>query len=265
MMRKSALPFLNADDPIPAATPSSALQPDADELALLSEMQRLYTVLNPPLADGEGRVVQFVSAQPGVGTSTIARAFARAATLQAQQYVTLLDLNATGPSQYDWFEQASRRDRNLAMGDPIDIGVDPTPLWRLSGEHVVTELPNAARGPLMSFHRVGASRLLVSRFRHESLREGQTAQLGNQPTFWDNLRSRINFTVVDTPAASRSVDAIGASTLADMVVLVVEAEATRVPVMADLRDLLLARGANLAGVVLNKRRFYIPEAIYRRL
>src|SRR3546814_9283073 len=147
----------------------------------------------------------------------------------------------------------------MALGDPLDIGVDSTPLWRLSGEHVVAELPNAARGPLMSFHRAGPSRLLVSRFRHESLRDGQTAQVGNQPEFWDNLRERINFTVVDTPAASQSVDGLVISSLADMVVLVVEAEATRVPVIADLRDLITSRGANLAGVVLNKRRFYIAR------
>ena len=264
-MRKSALSFLRTPDYAPAAVPSSSGPRDADELALLGEMQRLFAVLNPPLTEGAGRVVQFISAQPGEGTSTIARAFARAATLQAQQYVTLLDLNTTGPSQYDWFQQAASRDRNLALGDSLDIGVDSTPLWRLSGEHVVTELPNAARGPLMSFHRAGASRLLVSRFRHESLRDGQTAQVGNQPSFWDNLRDRISFTVVDTPAASRSVDGLVVSNLADLVVLVVEAESSRTPVVADLRDMITARGANLAGIVLNKRRFYIPEKIYRRL
>jgi Mrp family chromosome partitioning ATPase len=49
------------------------------------------------------------------------------------------------------------------------------------------------------------------------------------------------------------------------VVLVVEAESSRTPVVADLRDMIMARGANLAGIVLNKRRFYIPEKIYRRL
>lgn len=260
-----SLPFLRRDDPVPAALPSSSEPPDADQIALLGEMRRLFTVLNPPMAEGPGRVVQFISAQPGEGTSTIARAFARTATLQAQQYVMLLDLNTAGPSQYDWFQQASRRDRALALGEPLDIGVDATPLWRLSGEHVVTELPNAARGPLMSFHRAGPSRLLVSRFRHESLRDGQTAQVGNQPEFWNNLRERISFTVVDTPAASRSPDGLVISSLADLVVLVVEAESTRVPVVNDLRDLIQSRGANLAGVVLNKRRFYIPESIYRRL
>ena len=260
-----SLPFLRRDEPVPAAVPSSAAPADADQLALLGEMRRLFTVLNPPLGDGRGRVVQFISAQPGEGTSTIARAFARAATLQAEQYVMLLDLNTSGPTQYDWFQREAERDRALTPGEPLDIGVDATPLWRLSGEHVVTELPNAARGPLMSFHRAGPSRLLVSRFRDESLREGQTAQVGNQPEFWNNLRERISFTVVDTPAASKSVDGLVVSSLADLVVLVVEAETTRVPVVNDLRDLIQSRGANLAGVVLNKRRFYIPEAIYRRL
>src|SRR3546814_2050150 len=75
-------------------------------------MRRLFAVLNPPLSEGPGRVVQFISAQPGEGTSTIARAFARAATLQSEQYVMLLDLNTTGPSQHDWFQQASHEDRS---------------------------------------------------------------------------------------------------------------------------------------------------------
>src|SRR3546814_17491238 len=107
----------------------------------------------------------------------------------------------------------------------------------------------------MSCHRAGPSRLLVSRFRHESLRDGQTAQVGNQPEFWDNLRERINFTVVDTPAASQSIDGLVTARLPDMVVLVVAAEATRLPVIAALRHLITSPSATLHAVVRNTPTF----------
>jgi len=72
-------------------------------------------------------------------------------------------------------------------------------------------------------------------------------------------------TVVDTPPPSRSFDGIILCGAMDAVLLVVAAESTRVPVVEELRDTLLSQGANLAGVVLNRRRLYIPRVIYRIL
>jgi Mrp family chromosome partitioning ATPase len=51
----------------------------------------------------------------------------------------------------------------------------------------------------------------------------------------------------------------------DGVVLVVEAEKTRWQVVENLKEKIQNVGGNIIGVVFNKRRFYIPEALYKRL
>ena len=234
-------------------------------VTLFDEMVRLFAVLNPPLDEGRGRILQFVSAQHGEGVSTIAREFARVAALQSSGDVLLLDLNTQAEGQYEHFKNVELRDHSLTVGEAVEIGLDPAPLWRIVSETELQDQPRLPRGDLMSFHRIGSTRLLVSRFHRQYLSDGQTAQVTSRPDFWDHVRSAVNFTIVDSPASAQSVDGLAISTAMDAVVLVVEAESTRVPVIEDLRDRLRARGAHVAGVVFNKRSFYIPEPIYRLL
>lgn len=234
-------------------------------ISLFDEMVRLYSILNPPMSDGTGRLVQFMSAHPGEGTSTIAREFAKVAVLHSQQNVLLLDLNSAEPSQYGFFETASRDGETGLLSEPLDCGVDPDSLWRRTSDVRAHDRSNMPRESLMSFHRVGTSKLLVSRFNAAALEHGESAQVTNQPGFWEGLRRSIDLTIVDSPAASEAYDGVAVSGVTDAVVLVVEAETTRVPVIQDLRDRIATRGGNLVGVVFNKRRFHIPEPIYRRL
>jgi Mrp family chromosome partitioning ATPase len=48
-------------------------------------------------------------------------------------------------------------------------------------------------------------------------------------------------------------------------ILVVEAKYTRWPVMQNCKDRLVSSGANILGVVLNQRRYYIPSFLYNRV
>ena len=53
--------------------------------------------------------------------------------------------------------------------------------------------------------------------------------------------------------------------LADLSVIVIEAEETRAAVAATLIERVAASGGKVAGVVLNMRRFHIPRFIYARI
>lgn len=85
----------------------------------------------------------------------------------------------------------------------------------------------------------------------------------NRPDIWSLLRDYFRMIVVDSPPSSQSPDAFVISGSMDAVIIVVRAESTRAPVVADMRDRLMTQGAPLAGVVLNHRRFYVPQRIYR--
>ena len=83
--------------------------------------------------------------------------------------------------------------------------------------------------------------------------------------YWGHLRKRADLVVVATPPVLVSPLAMAIAPTVDGVILVVEAEGTRVAVARAARDALAGSGANLLGVVLNKRRFPVPQTLYQVL
>jgi Mrp family chromosome partitioning ATPase len=83
--------------------------------------------------------------------------------------------------------------------------------------------------------------------------------------FWQSLRQSFDFVVIDAPSLKSSSDGIAFAQRADATVLVTSAETTRRHVLENLRDTLKNAGATISGIVLNKRKFYIPERIYKKL
>jgi hypothetical protein len=83
--------------------------------------------------------------------------------------------------------------------------------------------------------------------------------------YWDRLGARAELIILDSPAVLASPLALALAPTVDGIILVVEAERTRAAVAEAARDSLRAGGANLLGVVLNKRRYHVPKAIYERL
>ena len=75
-------------------------------------------------------------------------------------------------------------------------------------------------------------------------------------------RHHYDFVIIDAAASS---DGFALARHVDGVILVVEAEYTRWPVVQNFKDRLVSSGANILGVVLNKRRYYIPSFLYHRV
>jgi Mrp family chromosome partitioning ATPase len=83
--------------------------------------------------------------------------------------------------------------------------------------------------------------------------------------FWLKLHETFGLIVVDCAPRNESADCLALAPYMDSTIIVLSAEDTRVPVARRLRDELTEAGGRIAGVVFNKRRFYIPKFIYRRL
>ena len=75
---------------------------------------------------------------------------------------------------------------------------------------------------------------------------------------------KVDFIVIDSESAAISSQGITISAIVDGVVLVVEAENTRWQVVDNLKHNIMKNKGNILGIVFNKRRFYIPDFIYRR-
>jgi len=79
------------------------------------------------------------------------------------------------------------------------------------------------------------------------------------------LRSEFSFVLLDVPPLNTYADALVLGRLADGVVLVLEANATRREVALRIAESLRAAKIQVLAAVLNKRTFPIPSALYKRL
>lgn len=78
------------------------------------------------------------------------------------------------------------------------------------------------------------------------------------------FKRQYEFVIIDAPAVNETSAALRIGSLADGVVLVVEAEKTRWETVERVKNQLEQVNAKVLGVVLNKRRYPIPRFFYRR-
>ncbi|MDX2028656.1 MAG: hypothetical protein SFW62_08475 [Alphaproteobacteria bacterium] len=206
----------------------------ANDAEINGLVQRLNLTLNGP----RGSIVTFIAARSGEGTSTVAQDAAMALAAETGRKILLLD---AGPLDAERF---------------WSYGLDPYKgiVEMIAAGQPITEAINPIERSVQFARWMG---------REEN--RGLTGKLAHDDAFWNSLREAFGITVIDAPARNYAPDGLALAARADATVLVVEAEATRQPVVENLRDTLTAARAKIAGVVLNKRRFYIPRKVYARL
>ncbi len=225
---------------------------------LTAEMAQLWASLGSP-PPGQGRVVQFVAATRGEGTSTIAREFAHFAAGRASRPVWLVDLDLLSAPQHA--AVAAEPARYGLLGRPAAASPDGSAFFtvRPAGrDRQGRRIPDAA---YLSAQRAGASQMWVTRFRREMLRGGQTPQLQPGADYWQAMRRHAEAIVVDAPAADRSQAAAAMAPFMDLTVLVVSAEGQDTRGPAALRDAIEQAGGRCAGIVFNRARIEAPRFI----
>ncbi len=84
-------------------------------------------------------------------------------------------------------------------------------------------------------------------------------------SFFDKLKQRFDLILVDSPPATTSAVGLVLARKVDGIVLVVEADHTRASVVQSVKHRIAQVGGHILGIVLNKRRYYVPSFIYKRL
>ena len=222
-------------------------------IAPSAEPERRAAARRPPVRDqwqqlvhelflrreSETAAIGLASATAGEGTSFVARHLAAELARMSERPTLLLELNVYRPVQ------ASAH------------GVEPDPgLRRLlaSREFPVEEC----------LRETGVQHLWV-------LPAGSGGPSGGTPDWMclprvlDALRRQFRALVVDLPPVNLSSDATIAARWLEGLVLVTEADACSREVIQSATARLRRANPNLLGAVLNKRRFVVPEAVYRRL
>jgi cellulose biosynthesis protein BcsQ len=80
-----------------------------------------------------------------------------------------------------------------------------------------------------------------------------------------DLSAHFDYVIVTGPPTTASFETIELASIADVVLLVLEAEQTRRPVARDLVTQVEYTGAKILGVMLLGRRQHIPQSLYRLL
>lgn len=229
---------------------------------LTGEMAALWAALAHTGGPGpEGRVLQFVAAREGEGTSTVAREFARLAAVRARRPVWLVDADLENPCQLD--AVAEQPERFGRVGPPASSTPDGStfyavrpPIRSRNGVPVADRRLTVARPAL-------GGRLWVSRFSVELLPPGRRARVLPDAAYWTALRRHADTVVIDCPAADRSDTAEVLAPLVDATVLVVAAEDTEARHAGALKTRIEAAGGRCVGLVFNRAQVQTPKFLRR--
>jgi len=223
------------------------------------EMIDLYTTIAGVFPGPGTKLLQFIGSREGEGTSTLIREFARVAYVRFNKSVFLLDaISPTSRHPHDQKHRTltapSMRQRRLATSSqPSD---QPSHL------EVVEHEPDLM-GEM-------AQELVDSRFLVcpvSKLGGSLTEVLGSPhlESLFGKLRQQFDFILIDSPPATRSAVGLALAHKTDGVLLVVEADKTRWAVARHVKNQIIQAHGNILGVILNKRRYYIPSFIYKWL
>lgn len=203
--------------------------------------------LGDPATDG-ARAIQFVAARSGEGTSTVARAFARAAAGRGERGVWLVELDVMAGAQFEAFADGAYG----PLGEPGRASPDDSAFFQVVPTIIEGGAPAAEAASYMEAWPLAREKFWVTRFKAERLRPGQSVRLTGVGDYWRALRPFADLIVVDAPAAERSRAAAAVAPHMDATVLVVAADNDDPSGPALLRDGLKAVGGRCAGAILNR-------------
>lgn len=181
------------------------------------------------------RMITFIAARPKEGTTTITRDYAEALTAQTQQKVLVIDANPV----------AKKSKSALDTKGIVDALVDGEP----AGEAIQKYSENVS----------------ITRWVARDENRAQASQKIRDKYVWDTLLQQHDIILIDAPCLQSSYDGVMLAAQTKTAVVIVESEKTPRGVVENLRDTLKEAGEDIAGVVLNKRRFYIPKRVYQKL
>jgi hypothetical protein len=198
----------------------------------LSDMASLYQRVRAACPTDQGCVIQVIGPHPRTGVTSIVHGIGRVAAELSGQRVLLCDGTGSGDL--------------LCMSSVV--------MRRSNLERLVVFEGVSIRAGLVSCH------LDEHSTQHEMI-----ARVGRYAESLRKFRSVFDLVVVDVPASNVSDLGPALAKHVDAVIVVVEAEKTRAPLIKSLVSVIQGNGGNVAGLVMNKRVQHIPKRVYRWL
>jgi capsular exopolysaccharide synthesis family protein len=232
-------------EPLESFRASHMLEPEAPDGAhldlpeRLNEYEKLKVLLTLEATRGDLKSLMLVSALAGEGVSTVTLGLASTMAEGSRQGVLVVDLNSATP------DLAGR------------LGL----------------VPRYGLGELLAKEVTRSDAVVESTVPHLFLLgQGKTPPDFSQPAslalfeeVMKSARTAFDFLVLDGGSLESCPDSLLVAGRADAVVLVVQAERTGQDAVREASSKLRLAGANLLGVVLNRRREYLPSFLARKM
>ena len=196
-----------------------------------------HLILNADTAR-EIKTLLFASAKQGEGTSITLRNFA-ITLASGGETVLLVDANLRNPVLHNFFN--------------VDKKNGLTEL--LLGKKDLSEVIKQTKINNLSIITSGAPHSNPPSILESLLLATVTQQ----------MKEHANWILFDSPAINHFNDSNALAIKLDGVVMVVQAESTRWEAAQSAKERIESDAVKLLGVVLNRRKMYIPEWIYKRL
>jgi len=175
----------------------------------------------------------------GGGTSTTAVNLATALADDSRSSVLIVDANLRTPGLHRFFKTDSFK----GMSELLDVRGEKSFGFKKIGDKELYLFPCG-----------------VKRFKSDGYFESR--RFG---TFLNNVRNSFDYVIFDSAPIGGFADTQTLCSRVDGVILVITYEKTRRQVALRAKKELENAGANILGVVINRRKYYIPDWIYRRL
>ncbi len=214
---------------------------------LRSQIGNLYRTAARQMSPDGCRSIMFVSARRGEGASSMATSFALLAAARAARTAWLVDLDLRNNPLSQALDDGFADDVG-PLGRAYDGSLNVDPIYSVTQDISGREAGNK----LLVAQQVEETRLLVTRFRDDLLRDEQQVRIISQPTWWSRLKEATDWIVVDAPAFETSTAVLTVANQVDGIVLVVNADSTSVEDVAGLRLELESYGGNVIGVAMNR-------------
>jgi capsular exopolysaccharide synthesis family protein len=233
--------------PATAPSPSSEIVPLPEvaeaPAARENEVWREFDVLRSGVEGNLGslvdKTVAFTSSVPGEGTSTVAARFVLA--LRGMRWVrpVLIEANLRNPTVRDLFDLPPCEGLVELLAEKTTV--EKAVVKAANGSIAMITEGRSLANPQSLFTPRNLSRLL------------------------GEVRRHFNCVIIDAPAVTGHPETKVLTSLCDGVVLVIETAKTRREVVLRSRDALASSGARILGTVLNKRKYVIPDLLYKRI
>jgi Mrp family chromosome partitioning ATPase len=203
------------------------------------EYEKLKVMLTLEASRSDLKSVMLVSALRGEGVSTVTLGLAATMAEAARQGILVVDLNSANPDLAD----------RLGLEAPIGLGEMLAKDAGRSEAILESPVPH-----LFLLGRGTASADL-----------SQPSSLALFEELVRGLRTGFDHLLFDGGALQSSPDSLLVASKVDGVILVVQAERTGSQEVREATEQLRMAGANVLGIVLNRRREYLPSFLARRL